>query len=192
MKKAVFIDRDGTLIELVHYLTDPEDVKLIDGAAKALQMFEDRGFICILITNQSAIGRGMLTIEGLEKVHEELHRQLDEEGVALDGIYFCPEMPMQKNPTIIEHHDRKPGPGMLLRAAMELNIDIANSWMIGDTISDMLAGQNAGCRGSILVKTGYGKDVDPSLAKEKLFFAEDLLDAVSVIDNLEREGSVQE
>jgi D-glycero-D-manno-heptose 1,7-bisphosphate phosphatase len=78
----------------------------------------------------------------------------------VDGFYFCPEKPLQEDPTVIEHPDRKPGPGMLLRAAAELELDLGKSWMVGDTISDMLAGKNAGCRATVLVRTGYGKRVE--------------------------------
>lgn len=156
MKPAVFLDRDGTLIELVHHLTDPEKVELVPGAAEAVRELNAGGFACVVVTNQSVIARGLLTIAGLERIHEELTRQLDAEGVRLDGIYFCPERPLGSDQTVIEHPDRKPGPGMLLRAARDLALDIGSSWMVGDSISDVLAGRNAGCRASVLVHTGYG------------------------------------
>jgi D-glycero-D-manno-heptose 1,7-bisphosphate phosphatase len=89
-----------------------------------------------------------------------LHRQLAAFDVRLDGIYQCPLAPKQKDQTVIEDPDRKPGPGMLLRGCRELDLDAAASWMIGDSLSDILAGRNAGCKGSILVRTGYGDRVD--------------------------------
>ena len=153
-RPAVFLDRDGTLIEDTHYLVDPRHVRLLPGAVEALRRLRAAGFACVVVTNQSAIARGMLTEDGLRLVHEELARQLAERGVALDATYHCPEAPLGGDPTAVEHPDRKPGPGMLLRAAADLGLDLGASWMIGDAISDALAGRNAGCRGSILVRTG--------------------------------------
>lgn len=159
MKPAVFLDRDGTVIELVHHLTDPQDVRLLPGSAAAIARLREKGFECILVTNQSVIGRGLLDVQGLEAVHDTLCALLRAEGAELDGIYFCPVKPEQGDPAVIEHPDRKPGPGMLLRAADEQALDLSRSWMVGDAVSDMLAGRNAGCRGSILVATGYGDRV---------------------------------
>ena len=104
----------------------------------------------VLVTNQSAIGRGMLTESRLDQIHAELNRQLGGGGVTIDGIYFCPDAPGGDDRTIVESSDRKPGPGMLLRAADDMGLDLGASWMVGDLISDVLAGLNAGCR-SILV-----------------------------------------
>jgi D-glycero-D-manno-heptose 1,7-bisphosphate phosphatase len=160
VRPAVFLDRDGTLIEHVHYLTDPDDVRLIAGAAEAVRRLQERGYACVVATNQSAVGRGMLDLEGLERIHEVMNAQLDAHGVKLDGVYFCTLAPESADRTVIEHADRKPGPGMLQRAAAELDLDLAASWMVGDSISDLLAGVNAGCAGSILVLTGAGNEVD--------------------------------
>lgn len=162
MKPAVFLDRDGTLIEQVHHLTDPADVRLIPGSARAVQRLRAAGYACVMVTNQSVIGRGKLTVEGLGLVHEAVREQLAQQGTQLDGVYFCPLAPTQDDPTVVEHPDRKPGPGMLQRAARELGLDLLRSWMVGDMISDILAGRNAGCRGSILVRTGYGARADLS------------------------------
>ena len=96
----------------------------------------------------------MLSVETLDEIHDVMNRQLAEHDVALDAIYFCPEAPSSSDRTAIDHPDRKPAPGMLLKAAADLDLDLAASWMIGDMISDGLAGQHAGCRGSILVRTG--------------------------------------
>lgn len=156
MKPAVFLDRDGTIIEQVHYLADPSDVRLIPGSAVGIRRLQEAGYACVMITNQSAIGRGMLSLEGYEAVHAELIRQLQAENVRLDGTYMCPIAPSSDDRTRVEHGDRKPGPGMLERAARELELDLAQSWVVGDMISDALAGRNAGCRASILVRTGYG------------------------------------
>ena len=131
MRPAVFLDRDGTIIEHVHHLTDPDDVRLIPGAAKAIRLLRSAGYACVVVTNQSVIGRGMLTVDGLERVHDEMHRQLTQHGAELDGIYYCPVLPAASDRTIVEHPDRKPGPGMLLRASQDLDLDLSRSWMIG-------------------------------------------------------------
>lgn len=159
MRPAVFLDRDGTLIELVHHLTDPADVRLIPGAAPAVARLRAAGYAAVVVTNQSVIGRGRLTVEGLARVHAEMHGQLAAEGTAVDSVYFCPTAPVTKDPTVIEDPMRKPGPGMLMAAARDHALDLAASWIVGDTVSDMLAGRNAGCR-TILVQTGYGDRYD--------------------------------
>ncbi len=147
---AVFLDRDGTLIRHVHYLSNPAQVQLLPGAAHAVARLRRAGYACVLVTNQSAIGRGIITEARLHEIHLEMNRQLAERGTVLDGIYYCPEVPAGKDRTTVESPDRKPGPGMLQRAATELRLELAKSWMVGDMISDVLAGINAGCR-SILV-----------------------------------------
>ena len=150
----MFLDRDGTVIEQVHYLSDPDKVRLLPGAAPALRRLREAGYALVAITNQSAIGRGWLTVEQYNLVNDEMNRQLAAEGVTLNGIYYCPEAPTGDDRAAITHGDRKPGPGMLLRAGRELGLDLSTSWMIGDMISDVLAGINAGCKGSLLVETG--------------------------------------
>ncbi|GAC1449752.1 MAG: D-glycero-beta-D-manno-heptose 1,7-bisphosphate 7-phosphatase [Isosphaeraceae bacterium] len=154
LRPAVFLDRDGTIIEHVHYLADPGLVRLLPGAARALIRLRGEGFVCVVVTNQSAVGRGMLSEARLGQIHDEMVRQLAAEGTGVDAIYYCPEIPMGDNPSIVEREDRKPGPGMLVRAAHELSLDLDASWMVGDMVSDILAGINAGCRGSILVRSG--------------------------------------
>lgn len=158
MKPAVFLDRDGTLIEHVHYLSDPVDVQLVRGAAQAVRALGEAGYLCVIVTNQSAVGRGSLTLSDLARVHQEVIRQLSEEGATIDGWYFCPVVPRTSDRTTVEHPDRKPGPGMLLRAAREMSIDLPRSWIIGDMISDALAGQAAGCKGRILTRNAHGQD----------------------------------
>ena len=155
MRPAVFLDRDGTLIELVHHLTDPAEVALIPGAGDAVRRLREAGFAVVIVTNQSVIGRGRLDEPGLGRIHSEMNRQLAAEGAAIDGLYFCPLAPTQTDPTVIEDPMRKPGPGMLLQAARDMGLGLASSFMVGDTVSDMLAGRHAGAR-TILVRTGYG------------------------------------
>jgi D-glycero-D-manno-heptose 1,7-bisphosphate phosphatase len=114
------------------------------------------GFAVVIVTNQSVIGRGKLTEAGLGKIHAHLADLLAGHDTKIDGFYHCPLKPSIKDPTVIEDPMRKPGPGMFFEAAQAMDLDLAASWMIGDTVSDLLAGRNAGCRGTILVETGYG------------------------------------
>jgi D-glycero-D-manno-heptose 1,7-bisphosphate phosphatase len=162
LRPAVFFDRDGTLIDDVPYLADPAQVRLLPGTVPALRRLRDAGWACVVVTNQSAVGRGLITLERLHEIHAALTRQLEAAGIALDGIYYCPHAPCSDDKSAIEHPDRKPGPGMLQRAARELGLDLARSWIVGDQLSDMLAGRNAGCRGGILVRTGH--DLAPALS----------------------------
>ncbi len=173
-RPAVFLDRDGTIIEEVGYPSRAEQVRLLPGAAAAIARLRQAGFACVVVTNQSGVGRGILTLEQMHAVNEEMVRQLREAGTELDGLYYCTEAPHCADQTIIEHPDRKPGPGMLLRAAREMNLDLPKSWAVGDKVSDILAGRNAGCRGGILVKTGH------PLAQVELamILANDLTEAV--------------
>ncbi len=158
---AVFLDRDGTIIEHVHYLTDPADVQLVPDAGAALRLLQDRGFAIIIVTNQSAIGRGMLTEEGLDHIHDVLENFLAAEQVSIDGIYFCPIAPSKKREgdrLAIEHPNRKPGPGMLLQAAEDCGLDLSRSFMVGDMLSDIYAGQNAEVQASILIEGHMDED----------------------------------
>src|ERR1017187_6691872 len=115
LRPAVFFDRDGTLIEHVSYLSDPALVRLLPGATEALKRLRRAGFAVVLVTNQSGIGRGMLTEDRLDQIHTELNRQLTAGGATIDGIYYCPAVPAGDDRTMVEHPDRKPGPGMLRR-----------------------------------------------------------------------------
>ena len=164
--RAVFLDRDGTLIEHYDYLTDPDQVKIMPTAAPALRMLKDRGYALVVITNQSAVARGMITEQKLLDIHSRLKALLAEQGVYLDQIYYCPYHPEG----VIDKYRResplrKPSPGMLELASQELDIDLARSWMIGDDDRDIQAGAAAGCRtvfleshrASPLVHTGGSK-----------------------------------
>ena len=125
----------------------------------------------------------MLTEDQLHRIHDEMNRQLAAEGAAVDAIYFCPEAPVGDDRTVVEHGDRKPGPGMLIRAAEEMGLDLDASWMVGDMISDVLAGINAGCRGSILVRTGKGLSEAEDRPSLEYQVADDLLAAADLILN---------
>jgi D-glycero-D-manno-heptose 1,7-bisphosphate phosphatase len=176
----VFLDRDGTIIEHVHHLNAPEQVRLLSRSAEGIRVLQSLDYACVVVTNQSAVGRGLLTLAGLEEIHAEMNRQLWEQGVRVDGIYFCAVAPNSSDRSIIEHPDRKPAPGMLLRAAADLLLDLPASWMIGDLLSDMLAGRNAKVRGTILVKTGQGESVAAGHPAVD-FVADDLLAAAQLV-----------
>jgi histidinol-phosphate phosphatase family protein len=184
---AVFFDRDGTLIEHVPYLSDPTSVCLLPGAAEALKKLRRAGFAVILVTNQSAIGRGMLTEDQLGEIHAELQRQLAVHGATIDAIHYCPVAPKNGDRLVVEHPDRKPGPGMLLRAAADLDLDVAASWMVGDLISDALAGLNAGCR-SILLQSDRISSGDLQALAGRALMLPDLAAVVDAI--LSHRGSL--
>lgn len=179
-RPAVFLDRDGTVIKHVHYLSDPALVQLLPGAAEAIVRLRRAGFVCVLVTNQSAIGRGLFTTERLHEIHTEMGRQLAIHGAFIDAIYYCPDAPLGDDRTVVENPDRKPGPGMLLRAAKDLSLDLEASWMIGDLVSDVLAGQNAGCR-SILVESGEGSLAETRVLADGFLAASGLGTAADLI-----------
>ena len=168
-RSAVFLDRDGTLIEEKCYISRPEQVRLLPGTAESLCRLRQAGLVCVVVTNQSGLGRGLFTEADMRAVNEEMFRQLREAGADLDGLYFCPIAPQVSDKTVIEHPDRKPGPGMFLRAGREMGLNLASSWVIGDSISDILAGRNAGCRAGILLRTGHDiADALPHLSDRDL------------------------
>jgi D-glycero-D-manno-heptose 1,7-bisphosphate phosphatase len=155
-RPAVFLDRDGTILEHVHYLSDPAQVALLPGAALAIRQLRSAGFAIVVVTNQSGIGRGLYSVDRLHEIHEEMNRQLASHGSKLDAIYFCPDAPPAESEPPRRSPNRKPEPGMLLQAAADLLLDLPRSWMIGDLITDALAGLNAGCR-AILLQSGPQK-----------------------------------
>jgi D-glycero-D-manno-heptose 1,7-bisphosphate phosphatase len=165
MNKAVFIDRDGTLIEEVGYLRMMEDLRFTPRAAEALRAFHQHGFLNIVITNQSAVARGLLSPKALRKIHLRLKNMAKEEEATIDDIFFCPHFPGGRvAPYNIECDCRKPKPGMIQQAAAKHHIDLQQSLLIGDKTSDLELGRNAGIR-TILVLTGYGKETKESLAE---------------------------
>jgi D-glycero-D-manno-heptose 1,7-bisphosphate phosphatase len=160
VRPAVFLDRDGTLIEHVHHLRLADDVSLVAGAAGAVSALARAGYACVVVTNQSALGRGLLDEAELGRIHQRMAALLGEGGARLDGVYFSSHVPKTNDQSVIEHPDRKPGPGLLKRAASDLGLDLGRSYMVGDSLSDLLAGQNAGCRESLLVLTGLGAETN--------------------------------
>jgi D,D-heptose 1,7-bisphosphate phosphatase len=145
--KAIFLDRDDTLIEDPGYINDPEQVKLLDGVPEALTQLKALGYKLIIATNQSAVAHGIVTEKVLGEIHDRLKRLLAEKNAFLDQIYYCPYHPegvVQKYRK--ESNSRKPSPGMLLKAADEMDIDLSQSWCIGNNSRDIEAGLRAGCK----------------------------------------------
>lgn len=174
MKKAFFLDRDGVINVEVDYLSDPDKAELIPGVPEALREIHAHGFLAIVVTNQSGVARGMYTQNEVNAVHRRIDELLAAAGAKVDGWYFCPHHPKHTGPCDC----RKPAPGMLLQAAREHEIDLANSVMVGDRLSDLEAGRAAGCRTVWLVKTGYGAEVVRTTDLTGVNVAEDLADAV--------------
>lgn len=162
--KAVFLDRDGTLIEDKDYLRSPEEVVIYPGVPEALRRLTDAGFKLVIVTNQSGVGRGYFTLADVDNVHRYLLDGLKRaSGVRIDRIYVAPEAPDQAS------RGRKPSPQFLFDARDELDIDLTQSYMVGDKLIDLACGWNGGLRRAILVRTGYGAKIElqktPELAR---------------------------
>jgi D-glycero-D-manno-heptose 1,7-bisphosphate phosphatase len=154
MNKAFFIDRDGVIVVETDYLGDPNYVEIIPGAAEAIKAIKAAGYLAIVVSNQSGVARGYYSEADVELVNQRIDKILTEQGANIDAFYHCPHHPKFSG----ECSCRKPEPGMLLTAAQEHQIDPTQSYMIGDKISDVNAGRNAGCSESVLIKTGHGID----------------------------------
>ncbi len=150
---AIFLDRDGVINKEINYLSNPDDFEFISGSIKALRLLKEKNFLLIIITNQAGIARGYFTEQVLNEIHEKMIKLLDKNGIALDDIYYCPH-----HPEFTGICDcRKPKPGMILKAQQKYNIDLSNSFMVGDTLNDIKTGFAAKCK-TVLVLTGYGRD----------------------------------
>ena len=155
MKRAVFVDRDGTINVEREYLYRVDEFEFIPGAPQALRLLNEAGFLVVVVTNQSGVARGYYTEEDVAILHRHIAVELANAGAWVDAWYYCPHHPSGRGSYSLPCRCRKPLPGMLLEAARRYNIDLAASAMIGDKLVDMEAGIAAGCR-TILVRTGYG------------------------------------
>ena len=184
-RPAVFIDRDGTLTEEVGYVNHVSRLRLLARSAQAIRRLNEAGVAAVVVTNQAGIARGYFSEDTLHAVNDALVGLLKDEGAHLDGIYVCPHHPREGEPPFRAHCEcRKPQPGLLVRAAAELTLDLRASTMVGDKASDLVPARTVGARG-VLVLTGYGRgewehrrehfSVSPD------FVAADLLDAVEWI-----------
>lgn len=161
-QKAIFLDRDGTINKYVGFLRDIDEFELIDGVAEAIRAINESGYLAIVVTNQPVIARGEITWEELREIHNKMETLLGLEGAYLDGIYFCPHHPHKGyegeiSELKIDCDCRKPKPGLLLKAAEDFNIDMSQSWMIGDGENDVKAGEAAGCKSILIDKDIFGK-----------------------------------
>ena len=154
MHRAVFLDRDGTLIAEKNYLSRVEDVEILPGTGPALRQLQTAGYRLIMVTNQSGIGRGYFTLADAERVNAHLCSELARDGVCFAKIYLAPEAPDQPS------RGRKPSPQFLFDARDEFQLDLAECFMIGDKLIDLECGWNAGVKKSILLRTGYGASLE--------------------------------
>lgn len=162
-QKAVFLDRDGTINKYFGFLRNIDDFELIAGVADAIKSINASGYLAIVVTNQPVIARGEVSFEELEEIHNKMETLLGKEGAYLDAIYYCPHHPHKgyegERPQYkIECECRKPKPGMLLQVAKDFNIDLSQSWMIGDCENDIKAGQAAGCKTVLVGNDEFGQD----------------------------------
>ena len=163
-QKAFFLDRDGTINKYVGFLRSIDQFELIDGVAEAIKLINSSGYLAIVVTNQPVIARGEVTVEELDTIHNKMETELGKSGAYIDGLYYCPHHPHKGYPGEVEALKidcdcRKPKPGMLIQASKDYNIDLSNSWMIGDGENDVKCGQNAGCKTSLIGEEDYGQDL---------------------------------
>jgi D-glycero-D-manno-heptose 1,7-bisphosphate phosphatase len=185
MNRAIFIDRDGTISEEAGYINHPARFRVFPYSAAAIKLLNDTGWLAILVTNQAGVARGYFTEEMIHTVHNQLEIDLQKDGARLDAIFYCVHHPSVGEPPYRCDCDcRKPKPGLIVRAAKELDIDLSQSWMIGDRYSDIELARNAGTN-SAFVLSGYGRgewEHQRSAWKhEPDIVAEDLLKAVQTI-----------
>ena len=167
-RKAVFLDRDGTLIEEVNFLHRVEDLRFFSYTERAVETLKENGFLVIVVTNQSGIGREIFGENAMHEIHSEIQKTLENK---IDAFYFCPHLPDAQCSC------RKPSLGMIENAVMDFEIDFENSWMIGDKAIDVETGFNAGIK-TALVLTGYGRKAAENLSEKPDIIAENLLEAV--------------
>ncbi|MFB0566452.1 MAG: D-glycero-alpha-D-manno-heptose-1,7-bisphosphate 7-phosphatase [Candidatus Aminicenantaceae bacterium] len=183
-KRAVFIDRDGTINEDVGFPNDFSQINIYSYSFTAVRKLNRAGLLAVIITNQSGIGRGFLTEQNLHDIHQKMKVVFAKQNACFDGIYYCPHYLSSSNPLYRKDCScRKPNPGMALHAASALNIDLNNSYMIGDKVEDMLFGLNINAI-PVLVLTGFGKKSLTKLNELDItlpYVAQTLLDAVNWI-----------
>jgi len=185
--RAIFLDRDGTLnADSVNYIKSKAELAIFDFTPPALQIFKNLGFKIILITNQSAIGRGMTTQEAVDEIHRALQRHLAKHGSTIDGFYYCPHTPEENCDC------RKPKTGNIRRAVGDFNLDLAASYFIGDSEKDVQAGAAAGCK-TVLVRTGIKPPSGAAIRSWSIqpdLVTENILQAARKIEDLERDRNL--
>jgi D-glycero-D-manno-heptose 1,7-bisphosphate phosphatase len=189
MHPAIFLDRDGVLIEnRSDYVRSWSQVTIFPEAIRALTNLPDNKYKIVIVTNQSAVGRRLISLETARAINGRLIDEIEKNGIQVGGLYMCPHSPDE------QCNCRKPQPGLLLQAAQELSLDLSASWMIGDAWSDLLAGQAAGVRGVVMVRTGRGEEqllqTHPENLKDHLIF-DDLSKALEAIIQLDNDRHAQ-
>jgi D-glycero-D-manno-heptose 1,7-bisphosphate phosphatase len=184
-RRAVFLDRDGTISDEVGYVDEPSRFQVFPYSAEAIKQLNDNGWLTIVVTNQSGVARGLFPESMIHELHERLQEGLQQTGAKIDALYYCPHHPAAEDARyLLECDCRKPLPGMIQRAAAEWEIDLGQSWMIGDRYIDVELAHNAGVR-SALVMTGFGRDewelLGDSSPQQPDLIADNLLDAVEQI-----------
>lgn len=184
---AVFLDRDGVLVEETGYLHTIENAILIPGAAHAVRRLNLHHIPAIIVTNQAGIARGYYAWKDFHTVQTHIEQEFQRHGARFDGLWACAHHPNGAGPLASDHPFRKPNPGMILDAGTKLNLDLSRSWLIGDKTIDIQAARNASLAGAILVRTGYGKSMEDEVraltasAPTAIHLCETLTDAVTVI-----------
>lgn len=180
MRKAVFLDRDGTLIRNHHYGCDPNGIELLEGVPEGLGLLKRAGYALVVVTNQSGIARGFFTEKDLEEMHRRLGRLLEQRGAGIDGWYYCPHHPEGVVPEYSRVCDcRKPRSGMVLRACSEMGLDASASWILGDILDDVEAGKRVGTRAVLLDVGTEGEPDRPERTPE--YVARHFLEAAQYI-----------
>ncbi len=186
--RAVFLDKDGTLVEDIPYNVEPARIRLMPGAGEALGSLQAAGFHLFVISNQSGVARGYFDEAALRASLDHLRVMLAKEGVRLNGFYYCPHHPEGNVASYSQKCDcRKPAPGLLLRAGREHDIDLAQSWFVGDILNDVEAGRRAGCR-TILVDNGHETEWVRTPLREPDYTVKDLMDAARLILSAPAQG----
>jgi D-glycero-D-manno-heptose 1,7-bisphosphate phosphatase len=180
MRRAVFLDRDGTINIEKDYLYRVTDFEFIPGVPEAIRILNQSGFMVVVVTNQSGVARGYYTEDDVTNLHRHINRELEAHHAHVDAWFYCPHHPDGRGSYALPCRCRKPLPGMLQEAAARFNIDLELSIMIGDKRADIEAGEAAGCR-TILVRTGYGA-TDERYAAPHTLVCNDLLSAVKVLE----------
>ena len=183
-QKCIFLDRDGTINRFVGFLRKPGEIELLPGVAEAIRRINESEYLAVCITNQPVVARGEVTFEELDTINNKMHTLLGNEGAYLDGLVFCPHHPDKGFDGEIKELKfdcdcRKPKTGLVKKAAERFNIDVSNSFVIGDTYADVLTGKNAGAK-TVLLRSG-AEDKFEKYKCDPDFTAEDLLEAINII-----------
>jgi D-glycero-D-manno-heptose 1,7-bisphosphate phosphatase len=182
-RKAVFLDKDGTLIPDIPYNVNPDLITLQEGVIEGLQLLQEQEYLFVVISNQAGVARGYFQLDDLKKVRQKIDLLVSEGGIQIDRYYFCPHHPEGRIAEFARKCEcRKPRPGMILKALQELDIDAGSSWMIGDILNDVEAGNRAGCR-SVLIGNGNETEWLPGTYRTPSYIAMDFLSAARFIIN---------